>query len=488
MKKFGKENFKTVLLCMLFMLSIALNQQLWKRISLTKIIPSIRQTETIEVKNKGNIDNIADILSPQSFCINFGGGLHTVFYADAYGIWEGVLQSFKDETFKEELQVESIDQESWEKARAFRSIEINFGYNISVNLLSELVKVNDIKKIDTLDGFDSILISSKDNDSIYMADHTKGNYYMIKGLKKNNNILKLIKNIEESGYDAYYAMQDIYSVENESLMPIELNKDIHEVKVIQEIDPTNEGQVESFAGTFFGENLDFVRKIRETSGSVIFMYGYGQKELKIDDLGVLQYIEKIDAEKASKNISFEDALKIALQFINNHGSWANIDIYLKDVEEPEKNRYIFSFGYRKNGLPVYYKTEDTKNMTDAAVQVEVLGEQVIYYKRFLKREKISIKFLEDEENMTILTAPQILDMNFGFIKGDFLRNIQKDVVLDQEEIQKKVLSTIKQVDIGYYNEPEREPNQLTPVWIIKTDKMIYYFDAYNGRMISRTQI
>ncbi|QZY55149.1 two-component system activity regulator YycH [Crassaminicella profunda] len=486
MKKFGKENFKTILLTMLFILSVALNQQLWERISLTKIIPSIRQTETIEVKSQGNIDNISDILSPQSFCINFGGGLHTLIYADGYGMWNGTLQTLKDEIHKEDIKVEQINKDLWEEARKFRSIEMKFGYNMPVNLLREIIEEEE--RIDKVEAFDSILISSKDDTSIYMANQAEGNYYIIKSKQTNNPVLNIIKNIEENGYDAYYATQDIYPVENKNLMPIELNDDIHEVKVVQEIDPTNEGQVESFAGTFFGENLDFVRKIRETSGSVIFMYGYGQKELKIDDLGVLQYIEKIDPEKSSKNISSEDALKIALRFINDHGSWANTDVYLKNVEVTQKNRYIFSFGYRINGLPVYYKTENKQKMMDEAVQVEVLGEQVVYYKRFLKREKIAIKLLEKQENMTVLSAPQILDMNFSFIKGDFLRTIDKDVTMDQEDISEKVLSSIRQVEIGYYNRLAQEPNKLIPIWIIKTDNMIYYFDGYNGRMINRVKI
>lgn len=486
MRKIGKENFKTILLTMLFVLSIALNQQLWERISLTKIIPSIRQTETIEVRSQGNIDNISDILSPQSFCINFGGGLHTLIYSDSYGIWKGTIETIRDQISKKDFKVELIDEGLWEEARDFRSIEMKFGYTMSANLLKEIAKETEI--VDEIEAFDSILISSKDDTSIYMASQRDGEYYVVKGARNNDSLLNIIKNIEENGYDAYYSTQDIYPVENKSIMPIELNENIHEVQVVQEIDPTNDGQVESFAGTFFGENLDFVRKIRETSGSVIYMYGYGQKELKIDDLGVLHYIEKIDPQKSSKNISTEDALKIALQFINEHGSWSNVDIYLKNIELTQKNRFILSFGYRINGLPVYYETDNKQKMMDGAVQVEVLGEQVIYYKRFLKREKIAIKLLEDEENMTVLSAPQIIDMNFSFIKGDFLRAIDQEKTIDQKEILKNVLSTIRKVEVGYYNQPSKKPNKLIPIWIIKTDQMIYYFDAYNGRMINRTQI
>ncbi|MCT4605778.1 MAG: two-component system activity regulator YycH [Marinisporobacter sp.] len=486
MRRIGKENFKTILLTMLFVLSIALNQQLWERISLTKIIPSIRQAETIEVRSQGNIDNISNILSPQSFCINFGGGLHTLIYSDSHGIWKGTIETIRDQISKKDLKVELIDEALWEEARAFRSIEMKFGYTMSAKLLKEIVKEKEL--IDEVEAFDSILISSKDDTSIYISNQREGVYYLVKGTKSNNQLLNIIKNIEENGYDAYYAMQEIYPVENERIMPIEFNENIHEVKVVQEIDPTNDGTIESFAGTFFGENLDFVRKIRETSGSVIYMYGYGQKELKIDDLGVLYYIEKTDPQKSSQNISSEDALNIALQFINEHGSWSNVDIYLKNIEFTQKNRYIFSFGYRINGLPVYYKTDDKQKMMDAAVQVEVLGEQVIYYKRFLKREKIAIKLLEDEENRTVLSAPQIIDRNFGFIKEDFLRTIDQEQNIDQEEISKKVLSTIRKVEVGYYNQPSKQPNQLTPIWIIKTDQMIYYFDAYNGRMINRSQI
>ncbi|QEK13487.1 hypothetical protein FQB35_15125 [Crassaminicella thermophila] len=490
MKRFNKENFKTLLLTMLFILSIALNQQLWERISLAQIMPSVGQLETIEVKRNTNINyNISDILSPQSFRINFGGGLHTVLYSDTYGIWKETLKNLKDGYFEKDVLIEEIDKEKWLEANNFRSIEMRFGYNMPIDLLREMVegkKEGIYGKVDTID---RILISLMGDRHIYIANHKEGKYYMIQSMKEENNFYKIVRTIEESRYDAYYALSDIYGVQNNELMPIDLDDNIHQIQVVREIDPTNDGQVEAFAGTFFGENLDFIRKIIETSGSVIYMYGYGQKALKIDDLGVLQYIEKIDKEEASKNIKFEEAIKIALAFISEHGSWGNIDAYLREVkpiERDNKKGYAFLFGYRLNGFSVYCSDENKR--MDTPIKVEVLGNQVIYYKRFLKREKIAIKFLENKEDKVILPASQVLDKNFEVIKNDYLNNRPETLNIEEEKIAEEVLSTIQGIEIGYYDQPMNKQNYLIPIWIIKTDKITYYFNAYDGKIINYSAI
>ncbi|TCO77935.1 two-component system activity regulator YycH [Marinisporobacter balticus] len=491
MKKFSKEQFKTWLLVSLFILSIALNQQLWERISLKKVMPDIRQIETLEVESNIDIkDTIVDILNPQSFRINFGGGLHTVFYSDNYGLWQETLKIFKNEYFKKKVLIERIDKDAWMKARDFRSIEMKFGYTMPVEILREAIEGKTEGIYGKIQGFDRILVSLTGDNSVYMADGEE-NFYLVQGIDMKNKFSKIIMDIEKNGYDAYYAFKDLYGIDNEGLMPIERKDNIEEMQVIEEIDPMDEVQVEDFAGDFFGENLDFIRKIRETSGAVTYLYGYGQKALKINDVGVLHYVEDIDNQKASKNIKVEDAMKVALLFVSEHGGWANTDAYLKSIKPIEKNNqkgYKFFFGYRLNGVPVYCSSEAEQKIIDTPIEVDLLGEQVISYKRLLKKEEIGIKFLERKEDAMTLSARQVIDMNFELIKNDFSSNIKENKKINKQEILEKVLGRMKEIDIGYYDNPVQEPNKLISMWIIKTDQVIYYFDAHNGRILSRSKM
>lgn len=486
MRKFQRERFKTTFLTMLFILSIALNQQLWLRISLTKITSAIRQTEKIEERN--NIDvkgNIYDIISPQSFSINFGGGLHTRLYTDSYGMWNQTLKLLKSMYEKEHVVVKKADKKKWLEVREFRSIEMKFGDSIPMDILGDIIDQKEIGNIEAIKSIDHILISLSDGIAIYVADKEKDTYYSIKGNNVESNLYTIVKNIEHSKYDEYRDFRDIYGINNNTKIPRRLNDTIHEIEVVKEIDPERNIQVEAFAGTFFGENLDFVRKITETNGSVIHMYGYGQKILKINHQGALQYTEKIDERKAQKDIKIEDAMKIAVQFIREHGGWSNIDGYLKDikyVENEGKKTYKFSFGYRINGVPVYYSDEN--GITDTAMEIEMLGEQVISYKRHLKREERGMKLLELIEK-EMLSASQIIDANFETMSVDFLASKEDLAKREDEELVEEVLSGIQGVEIGYYND-FGEPAKLIPVWIIKTDIMTYYIDVYDGTIVSRS--
>ncbi|WP_053955051.1 hypothetical protein [Inediibacterium massiliense] len=481
MKNFNIEKFKTLLLAILFTLSIALNQQLWEKISLDKITPSVKDTEVVNMNNINHSDNISDILSPQSFTINFGGGLHTVLHSDSYNMWNEVVKIFKKSYFLESSSIEKINKEKWIELQKFRSIEMQFGYSMSPQLLSNITQQKKLGIYEKIEGFDKILISLMDESCIYLADEKRNAYYVVRGTPKVENFSKVIKNIEQGNYEAYYALTDIYGINNNTLMPIEGGEDLHNIEVVKEIDSLSEEQVEAFAGTFFGENLDFVRKIRETNGSVIYMYGYGQKALKIDHMGRLQYVEKIDEGKASKSMKLDEATQIAISFVREHGDMEGINGYLKEIktfEEKNQKGYVFLFGYGLNNLPVYY--HDEGKIIDAPIEVKVLGEQVISYKRFIKREKVAMKFLGDKEQNHILSSPQIIDMNFPMIQKDYAKINQE---VSQKNITDQVLEKVKSIEIGYYDDSNKQPNELSLIWIIKIDKIVYYFDAATGKLL-----
>jgi hypothetical protein len=473
----------------LFILSIALTQQLWISLPIPHDLSFANQIKNMNVKTEDDIKDIFDILSPQSFTVNFGGGLHTVFYDDVYGIWPETLHILENNLSKKDVVIEEIQAERWMEEMKVRSIKMNFGFSMPVSALGSVFAGKETEIFSgKISSIDSILISFIDEDSIYIADRKEKAYYQIKGKGGKRNLFHIMNNIEEGSYDAYYAIKDIYGVENDKLMPVELNDNIPKIRVVQEIEPTNVTQVEAFAGTFFGDNFDFVRKMVETNGSVIYMYGYGQKSLKIDASGMLEYMEQMDEQKSENSITFDHALKIATQFVGEHGSWSNVEAYLKKVNTIEKGKrkgYQFIFGYRLNGYPIYYNDK----IGGEPIEVHVMGEQVTYYRRLLKKEKIAINFLENNGDTLMLSTPQVVDQNFDIIMKDYLNDMNLSITdMNAEEILKEVLSSIETVEIGYYDQLMKEPGRLIPVWIIRLDKKIYYFDAYTGIMMHRAEI
>ncbi|AOT70547.1 YycH family regulatory protein [Geosporobacter ferrireducens] len=478
-----KEGFKTLLLTMLFVLSVGLTQQLWVGIPMAEILPATKDVENNEIKNYDITTLMMNVISPQSFAINFGGGYHTVFFSDAYNIWSEAVPILKA-YFEQEVAIEEINMERWTSVNDFRSIRVDFDYDMPISVLKNVVQGKDLGLQGKISSFRSLLIPVTEEATLYISSPAESKFYRVRAREVNGSMAEIINTIEQNGFDHYFAVKDIMGVENNTLMPIALSEDISKIKVVQEVDTTNTRQVEPLAGTFFGENFDFVRKITETSGTVIYMYGYGQKALKIDASGTVEYNEEADGRPVL-TAEVTEALRAAVKFVTEHGDWPK-EAYLKGIVERDKKRgYLFLFGYRINGLPIYYYDKVIR----APIEVEVTGRQVTAYKRYVKREKIDVTFIEKLDNRTILTPQQVLDINFDYIKSIFLGEVMEtDEEIEENEVLKEILSSIDGVELGYYEQPMGERDSLIPIWIIKLKTYQYYFDAYKGTILNRSEL
>ncbi len=486
---FKKEQYKTVLLILLFFTSIALMQQLWMDMPLMHLIYS-KPAANMEPKHQGSIVNSDDVISPQSITINFGGGLHTVFYADTYGIWKKVLQILQNNYFLENVDVQEIEKEEWIKANNVKSIGLDFACQLPMEILNKGEQGSFKDKISFAD---YILVSLIEEGSAYIANIKEGKYYRFHSSQSiHENLIETVDNIELEECTYYYPIEDIYGVSNYRLMPVEQTEYIEEISTASEIDAANDLQVESFAGTFFGENFDFVKKIRETTGSVIYMYGYGQKNLKINSSGIVEYIEEIDPQKVTNYTEAWDALQIAFQFVQEHGGWIlkegdSVQPFIKSINQIEKDKkkgYHFIFGYRLNGLPVYYSGK----MAGEPLEIKVIGKQVIYYRRFLKEKvtkTIYTKSLRSGETLEMMSITDIIDKNFDTIQADYLNIKGKNDKKNEEKIKSEILTSIGSVKLGYYDRGFEKFTKWVPIWVLKMDKMIYYFDVYNGEILNR---
>lgn len=479
-----KESFKTLLLTMLFILSVGLTQQLWIGMPAAEILPVTKAVENNEIKNYDITTLMMNVISPQSFAINFGGGYHTVFFSDAYNIWTEAVPILKA-YFEQEVAIEEISMERWISVNDFRSIRVDFDYDLPISVLKNVVQGKDMGLQGKLNSFRSLLIPVTEEATLYIGSPAENKFYRVRAREVTGNMAEIINTIEQNGFNHYFAVKDIMGVENNTLMPIALSEDISKIKAVQEVDTTNTRQVEPLAGTFFGENFDFVRKITETSGTVIYMYGYGQKVLKIDASGMVEYNEEADGQRPILTAEATEALKAAVKFVTEHGDWPK-EAYLKGMVERDKKRgYLFLFGYRINGLPVYYYDKVIR----APIEVEVTGRQVTAYKRYVKREKLDVTFIEKMDTQTILTPQQVLDTNFDYIKSIFLDEItEKNKEIDENKVLKEILSSIDSVELGYYEQPMGEQDSLIPIWIIKLKAHQYYFDAYKGTILNRSEL
>lgn len=506
-----RERFKSILLILLFVVSLSLTQRLWFDLPFGEVISLSNN------KNIKEIDvDVTDILSPQSFTVSFGGGDHTVFFSEPYEVWNITKADQKKEVWiwetaklvlrdylKNDYDIEEIDEDEWKKIKKFKSIKLDFACEVPGNSLISLLSGKDSNMSKIKDKVNTILIPATEEEraNVYLGNSEVNRYLKLTGSNMNEEIKGLIENIyevgERKGYISYYTIEDIFAVENDVLTPVfdEIDirssiKNVNELDLLGEdsyadekgllsiksystrnqIDVSNNVYIRSKAQQFFGESFDFVKEITEVDGTIIYMYGYGDKALKINRNGTLEYIEKTNKENSQAKLDFLDSLKYASKFVTDKGDWPvnKENAYLYDYEVTEENNeksYVFYFAYRLHGLPVHIPDED-KNR---GIEVKVTGEQVTYYQRIVR---VAGQQLDNKETI-IPSINTVWEKNSTSIKSNYLRENQ----LEGDKIEDfKISEKIRNIQLCYFLYQDK----LIPVWEITIDNIVYYFDLYNG--------
>lgn len=507
------EKIKSVLLVSLFVVSLIFTQRLWFYFPFGGVM-SIANDMDLEYIDM----DITDILSPQNFVISFGGGYYTVFFSEPYEVWNitnpvpnGTNNSYDkkdvwiwetaknvlEDYLKSDYNVQEITLEEWEKVKKFKSLKLNFACGIPGDILIDSISNEDSDTSKIADTITTILIPATDGkrNNIYFGNNENNIYLKLNGGFMDNRVRQLIDNIEnigeDKGYLNYVTLNRIAGVNNNVLTPLfdETSKLIPSYNVKNEIDISDKSGVKSHAYQFFNSSFDFVKEINEIDGTVIYMYGYGEKTLKISKNGVLEYREKIDNEKASSELDFIDSLKYAVKFVEEKGKWPinRENAYLSGYKPIEKNNtkgYRFSFNYRLKGLPVFIPDI----AEDKGIEVEVIGRQITNYRKIVKsppqnlnKEENSILSVFDKEDKNMLKVRDVLRKNSTIIKNNYIRENK----LKDEETKgfKSIDELIEGIGLVYYSYQDK----LIPVWEITIDDIVYYFDLYTGDLYTGTR-
>ncbi len=487
-----REKIKSVLLVSLFLVSLTLTQRLWFYLPFGGVISIANNADLQEI----DID-VTDILSPQSFFISFGGGNHTVFFSEPYEVWNistppeakkevsiwNTVKPILEDYLRDEFIYEEITLEEWEKINEFKSVRMNFAASLPGDSLINVLSggVREISEIH--DSINTILIPATDGDqrNIYFGNYEENRYHKLTGSIVSPEVRGLIanieKNVDDRGYMYYVTLEDIFpNVNNDVLAPLFDETIIPSYSARNQIDVSDNANVTSIANQFFGSGFDFVKKITEIDGTYIYMYGYGEKALKINKKGILEYMEKNDKEKTTPELDFLDSLKYAVKFVEEKIDWPvnRENAYLSGYEEIEvegEKGYRFSFNYRLNGLPVFVPDIGE----DEGIIVDVVGKQVTYYRRVVKRYG---KKLDDEKDSEkrILSIVEVLRKHSDMIKGYYIKF--SEIELDQAKIDGlKTEELIDEIGLAYYSDRD---DILKPVWEITVGNIVYYFDLYTG--------
>lgn len=467
----NRERLKTLILSILVIMSILFTQRIWfySPIRILQSQDSFREKEiakAIEVRNQ--------LIAPEKTILSFGGNYYTVTSSNTDKVWR---QSKKvlEEYFSGEPIVKATTNERYREARKLKSIELKFGENIPSILISSTFNTLDNKIVRDIKEINKILIPAFNRGIIYIGGEEDHLYEVkLEEYEDNRLLLDFIDDFSRKSHEKYYPL--FADVNNDIIMPLSYNTPVPQIFVESKINVNDDNNIIEHAKGFFNENLDFVKTIKETSGATIFMYGYGEKGVRINNRGRLEYNEEISSLSSSNVVA---SLDTAIDFMLKKQQKFPENLYLKEIKNIQKDEnkgYYFGFSYRVGGLPVEFHMNNMSH----PIEIEVYGDNVSSYRSFI-REAMKLQGVTDKS--AVLLPQKIIEDHITLLKEEYIKDVEEEDLHDKEMIR-NIEENISSIQMIYYDSLEENRMQLLkPVWKIVIGNRQYYFNSYDGKLL-----
>jgi regulatory protein YycH of two-component signal transduction system YycFG len=365
------ERMKSILLVVLTFSTILLLYFFWGNFTPDNwsLIDREEEVETIQIRQ---------ILIPDRIILSQGEDAYRILPADQWNpLREGMAEFVGGET----LILEEITEEQYQAVMSRPSVRACFDYGIPLSDLAMVSGFEASAVYSNVDWVSEIGYGEASRESLLIRDEVGNQFYRIVTTTEPVRLPEFLKRQQQLDSPAYFQLGTYLGgeISNDTLIPVFLERNLSTFSLNRENLNQNKEELYSVAQAFFGKTFDFVRRIEEGNGTVIYMYGYGQKILISQTNGVMEYKE--EPVEAGKETGYAESLQIALNYITGHGAFESISgsiytPYLKEIKplSEGKKGYRFHFGLKLEDSPLYISGEDP-------LIVEIRGGQVVYFRR-----------------------------------------------------------------------------------------------------------
>lgn len=472
------ENLKNVALVLLFLSTMLLLYFFWENPNLD----SFRLSSIIADEEDPAIalDSSA-VTRPREAAVHFGNGVYTLLPHDRYGAFEQTVAALAGTGADENLAVEEITAEQYRQVMDFRSLRFEFAYDIPFQAFLNKYQILRTQSLEAIETLTILSYSVGSPESLFIYDGKNKRHYRLVAREELPPLAQLIDRAETDSHTVYYTLGALVGTRNPTVVPLALEAGIGPLAFTGEFTEDRDDEVRAYAQTFFGESFDFVRRIEETKGAVIYMYGYGEKILTVNADGSSEYKEKEGL--GGTQPGYFGSLDLALQFIASHGGFAPegsaaLTPYVEKAVPLERERrrgFRFVFGAEINGTRIRLQERDW-------IVVEVIGDQVVFYSRSAMaidpedaaiamtqqpREAYSAINMLAQNNQRILTS--LLSQGI-LVEGE-----------TEEALFEAMSDHISMVEKGYAEQSERDGSRtLVPAWSVKAGDAVLHFGLYDA--------
>lgn len=455
---------KSVFLFLMVILSIYLSSQVW--LQLPDFLSFNKDSSSENLDNGENIDEkVWELVRPHKYIMKDDNKFIELHLENENLLWESALKSL-EATLKyfPESQYTLLAGEFLPSEYIIMEFENKLPADIFLGKFN--VNKNNIKT--RLHYFEKITFGLNEPNSIYLF--TGDSTVKVKGSKiDNTEIYKYLNALKESEYLSYKENIEI----DEIIVPVpipDISTALNPVFVKTEFDVKDKKIVEAIAKDYFKNTFDYVRRTEDIEGDIRYVYK-NQKELKISPEGLLDFSDpNIDIENTSNVYSgFLYAIKFASSFLNFH-----VDMYLSEVQSIQHEGnfgYNYIFTYRIKNKPIIF----SKIRENAALEVKVIGNNVVSYKRLIR--DIDTEHDDEMKEEKIKSFEEILKQQVIVNETEQEENVLRI-------IDKSMIKEIENVYLAYYD-ISRNPKvqQLIVAWVVEIKDETYVLNALTGKLL-----
>lgn len=456
---------KNVILVAMVLVCIYLSSKVWLK------LPNFLERNIDGEENNSHDEVIAgdlwNVVRPTKNIIKYNED-YTITYSDELHLWGKTVQVIND-------AFNSFDSSSVNESAAFPSqyLKFDFSTNVPVEIFTGHMKIDNRHINDKINCIKNIIIDLEDASSIYIYNGV--NTIKIKDDSiDTQEISEMVKQIDFSTETEFAFDQKIGEKTIQVPVPLETTA-LSPIFVQSELDVFDTESIDKIAKNYFKNNYDYVRKSVEVNGNLIYMYRT-KKIFKINSDGLLDLYDTTGELENSSDVY--RSLVTAVNFANEFLGFPE-DGYLSNVESIEHDGnygYRYTFSYKILERPIMF----SKVRENSALKIDVIGDSVISYKRFIR--KIDKSQIEKMSTIQILPAIDVIAKNLG--DDSEVVNNSDDVLPELKPLSKDIIKEISSIYLGYYDLSRILKEQaLRVVWVIEAGDKTYIFNAKSGLLI-----
>jgi hypothetical protein len=407
--------------------------------------------------------NVWNVVKPLKSIIRYKDN-YTVFYSDdEYNLWLKAI-----DIISEGFEIYNGNLEAQSAAFPTQYLKFDFPINIPIEIFTNQMKIENVKLDDEIKYIKNIIIDLDNRNCIYI--YNGENTIKIENDRINtDNILGIIESIDYDDTTKYSFEETIG--EEKIQIPVPLEKSaLNPVFVQSELDVFNSVAINKIAKDYFKNNYEYVRKSVEVSGNLIYVYRT-EKVLKINAEGQLDFYDS--NLEFSNNQDVHKSLLSAMNFTENFLGFPK-DGYLSNIESIQiqgNYGYRFVFSYKILDRPIMF----SRVRDNAALQIEVIGDSVVSYKRFIRN--IDQTQSANMKNYEILPAVEVIKKNIQV-------NSTADGIMELKPLKIEMIKDISNIYLGYFDLSRVLKEQvLRVVWVVEIGDKSYIFNASTGALI-----